>query len=163
MSLIYLVAVIFVTSRSFHDIYSLTCQPLYWRSLRMKGLTYRIVSTCAGAEQTAVQSNCSMLNIHVIPPPVKRLTCETRHIHVVYSLVYTFTHSLSLLHRRDIYPSCHQSQGSVIVMSVSVIVLMVTTVLFSSIIASLVAILVARVTASGYKKFVQVLQNISDV
>ena len=50
-----------------------------------------------------------------------------------------------------------------IVMSVSVIVLMVTTVLFSSIIASLVAILVARVTASGYKKFVQVLQNISDV
>ena len=44
-------------------------------------------------------------------------------------------------------------EGGVIVMSVGVIVLMVTTVLFSSIIASLVAILVAT---GGYKKFVQV-------
>ena len=41
-------------------------------------------------------------------------------------------------------------------MSVGVIVLMVTTVLFSLIIASVVAILVAT---GGYKKFVQVLQN----
>ena len=44
-------------------------------------------------------------------------------------------------------------------MSVGVIVLMMKTVLFSSIIASLFAILVAMVTAGGYKKFVQVLQN----
>ena len=96
----------------------------------------------------------------MIPPSVKRLTCETRHIHVVYSLVYTFTYFLSILHRRDIYPSCHQN---VIVMSVGVILLMVKTVLFSSIIASLVAILVAMVTTGGYKKFVQVLQNILDI
>ena len=44
-------------------------------------------------------------------------------------------------------------------MSVSVIVLMMKTVLFFSIIASLFAILVAMVTAGGYKKFVQVLHN----
>ena len=47
----------------------------------------------------------------------------------------------------------------VIVMSVGMIVLMVTTVLF---IASLVAVLVARVTAGGHKEPVQVL-HISEI
>ena len=55
--------------------------------------------------------------------------------------------------------STYLVECGVIVMSVGVIVLMMTTVLF---IASLVAVLVAMVTTGGYKESVQVL-HISEI
>ena len=60
------------------------------------------------------------------------------------------------IERKLSYPA-DSFEGSMIVICVGVIMRMMTTVLFSSIIASLVAVLVAMVTTGGHKEPVQVL------